>query len=201
MVSVALLATVVSVAVVSQTVTPHDLNVTFVNEHPTEIFQVLWMGPGDPNHVGNIEPAGGVLHIIALEGYSYLIRSPSTFDRHVKTSVECSGATPQHWCAGHAGHTFFLVGVPENGVRVDCRLKGRAEEVIHIEVRPDWAPSGAARFLQLVRERFFDGMAITHAIPQHLAHFGIGTTQEARQRWESATIPDVRTRVPQRCFS
>ena len=42
-----------------------------------------------------------------------------------------------------------------------------------LQIHSDWAPLGAARFRELVEDRFFDGASFFRVIPRFMAQFGI----------------------------
>lgn len=83
-------------------------------------------------------------------------------------------------------NNFFLLS-PEtddsHSVHVICSLK--RGDAIRIDVFPEWSPRGAARFLELVRRGFFDGVALTRVVPRFLTQFGVGTTPEDRALYSS----------------
>jgi cyclophilin family peptidyl-prolyl cis-trans isomerase len=87
---------------------------------------------------------------------------------------------------------------PDNFVHVHCHVTSKAlsaydherAHLIEIEVHPDWAPNGAKRFLDLVRDRYFDGSALFRAIPNFLVQFGIAKEESKRQKWLDKTIED-----------
>jgi len=57
-------------------------------------------------------------------------------------------------------------------------------------VRPSWAPLGASRFLQLVRTKYFDGMAIHRVVPNFLTQFGIGKDVKQRYHFSELNFSD-----------
>jgi peptidyl-prolyl cis-trans isomerase A (cyclophilin A) len=59
-----------------------------------------------------------------------------------------------------------------------------------VHVRRAWAPHGADRFYNLVRNGFFDGERIFRVVPHFVVQFGISGYPEVSSAWESATIPD-----------
>lgn len=58
-----------------------------------------------------------------------------------------------------------------------------------IEVRKDWAPQGAKRFLDLVADNFFTNIALYRCVKDFLVQFGI-TDNPAKKHWHHKTIPD-----------
>eukprot|EP01051_Picozoa_sp_SAG22_P013862 SAG22_NODE_1609_length_4004_cov_7.732650_2_plen_350_part_00 len=59
-----------------------------------------------------------------------------------------------------------------------------------IEVHPDWAPLGAARFLELVDTRFFDGAAFFRVIGGFMAQFGLAADPAVTARWRGRPLRD-----------
>jgi len=73
--------------------------------------------------------------------------------------------------------------VPEGPVAYTVRLD-TTEGLIDIIVRPDWAPHGARRFLQLAQAGDLDGLSFYRSVKGCLAQFGL----PARRRWPP--LPD-----------
>ncbi|MGD0438878.1 MAG: peptidylprolyl isomerase [Bryobacteraceae bacterium] len=59
-----------------------------------------------------------------------------------------------------------------------------------IEVHRDWAPLGADRFYNLVRQGFFTDLAFFRAIPNFMAQFGISGNPKIAAAWQHANIKD-----------
>jgi peptidyl-prolyl cis-trans isomerase A (cyclophilin A) len=59
-----------------------------------------------------------------------------------------------------------------------------------VEVTRAWAPLGADRFYNLVKNHFFDGAAFFRVLPGFVAQFGLSATPEISRAWASATIKD-----------
>ena len=64
-----------------------------------------------------------------------------------------------------------------------------------VEVRRDWAPRGAGRFLELVRSGFFDDSRFFRVRAKYIAQFGIAGDPAVTRKWEGKEFPDdpVRT--------
>ena len=60
---------------------------------------------------------------------------------------------------------------------------------IVIAVYPDWAPLGAARFIELVKDNFYTDIALYRSVPKFLTQFGISDKQE-KKHWHHSNIPD-----------
>jgi len=59
-----------------------------------------------------------------------------------------------------------------------------------IEVHRDWAPIGADRFYNLVRNGYYDDTRFFRVIDGFMAQIGINGTPSVQQLWRSATIKD-----------
>lgn len=71
------------------------------------------------------------------------------------------------------------------GVRLETS-KGHVE----IEVRRDWAPRGAQRFLNLVRNGYYDDNRFFRIAPGRWVQFGINGDPAIAQAWRTQTFPD-----------
>ena len=60
---------------------------------------------------------------------------------------------------------------------------------IAIAVYTDWAPLGANRFLDLVKDNFYTDIALYRSVPKFLTQFGISDKQE-KKHWHRKTILD-----------
>jgi peptidyl-prolyl cis-trans isomerase A (cyclophilin A) len=63
-----------------------------------------------------------------------------------------------------------------------------------VRVHRAWAPHGADRFYELVRNHFYDGAKIFRVVPGFVVQFGISAYPQVSQAWVNATIPDDRVR-------
>ncbi|MFZ3350689.1 MAG: peptidylprolyl isomerase [Xanthobacteraceae bacterium] len=61
-----------------------------------------------------------------------------------------------------------------------------------LEVHRDWAPHGADRFYNLVKNSFYDGSRFFRVISGFMVQFGINGDPSIAARWEDANIPDDR---------
>jgi peptidyl-prolyl cis-trans isomerase A (cyclophilin A) len=59
-----------------------------------------------------------------------------------------------------------------------------------VEVTRAWAPLGADRFYNLVKNHFYDGAAFFRVLPGFVAQFGLSARPEISRVWASATIKD-----------
>ena len=65
---------------------------------------------------------------------------------------------------------------------------GDASFIMNVE--PQWAPIGAARFKELVQSKFFDGCRFFRVIPGFMAQIGISGDPALSAEWRSKTIND-----------
>jgi peptidyl-prolyl cis-trans isomerase A (cyclophilin A) len=59
-----------------------------------------------------------------------------------------------------------------------------------VDVRRDWAPNGADRFYNLVKNGFFDNARFFRVISNFMVQFGIHGDPSISARWRTATIKD-----------
>ena len=59
-----------------------------------------------------------------------------------------------------------------------------------IEVHADWAPRGADRFYNLVKNGYYDGCRFFRVVPGFVVQFGINGDPVIQRNWTNATIPD-----------
>jgi len=59
-----------------------------------------------------------------------------------------------------------------------------------VTVHKDWAPKGADRFYNLVKNGYFDGIRFFRVIPNFMAQFGIHGTPAVSAAWQGARITD-----------
>ena len=62
--------------------------------------------------------------------------------------------------------------------------------VFVVEVTRDWAPNGADRFYNLVKNGFYDNVRFFRVISGFMVQFGINGDPQVSGRWRGANIPD-----------
>jgi len=62
--------------------------------------------------------------------------------------------------------------------------------VFVVQVRRDWAPNGADRFYNLVKNGFFDNARFFRVISGFMVQFGINGDPQLSARWREARITD-----------
>jgi peptidyl-prolyl cis-trans isomerase A (cyclophilin A) len=65
-----------------------------------------------------------------------------------------------------------------------------------VEVTADWAPNGADRFYNLVKNGYFDGCRFFRVVPGFMVQFGINGDPAIQRNWEHATITDEKVKQP-----
>jgi peptidyl-prolyl cis-trans isomerase A (cyclophilin A) len=59
-----------------------------------------------------------------------------------------------------------------------------------VEVHRDWAPIGADRFYNLVKNGFFTNAAYFRVIPGFMAQFGLSANPAVNKAWQNANLKD-----------
>ncbi len=62
--------------------------------------------------------------------------------------------------------------------------------MLELEVHTDWAPTGADRFYNLVKNGYYDGCRFFRVVPGFVVQFGINGDPAIQRNWENANIPD-----------
>lgn len=73
--------------------------------------------------------------------------------------------------------------------KYQVRLETTKGDVV-IEVYPEWAPLGAARFRELVSIGFYNDCAFFRVLPGFMAQFGMNGNPEIHNRWAENRIKD-----------
>ena len=71
-----------------------------------------------------------------------------------------------------------------------CSLPRGQSASFEVEVHPDWAPNGAARFKELLEADFYTGTSFFRVVKNFIVQFGIHPRPEVSARWTNRTIPD-----------
>ena len=64
------------------------------------------------------------------------------------------------------------------------------EGAFTVRVERAWAPQGADRFYQLVRNGFYDGVHFNRVVSGYIAQFGLSGDPAVTSLWKGVTIPD-----------
>ncbi|HKB11473.1 MAG TPA: peptidylprolyl isomerase, partial [Vicinamibacterales bacterium] len=59
-----------------------------------------------------------------------------------------------------------------------------------VTVHRDWAPKGADRFYNLVKNGFFDDARFFRVVPNFMVQFGINGDPSIQSNWQNANITD-----------
>ena len=88
-------------------------------------------------------------------------------------------------CAGVSATEPFVV-------TFDVTLATGKKDSFDLEVQPDWAPLGAARFKELVDEEFFTSVRFFRVILGFMAQFGIHGKPEISSTWRDRKLTGAR---------
>ncbi|MFN7935754.1 MAG: peptidylprolyl isomerase [Bryobacteraceae bacterium] len=67
-----------------------------------------------------------------------------------------------------------------------------------VEVHPEWAPIGAARFKELVEDKFFDGAGFFRVVPNFIVQFGLAADPAKTKKWDTRISDDPVIRTNKR---
>lgn len=67
-----------------------------------------------------------------------------------------------------------------------------------VEVHPEWAPIGAARFRELVEDKFFDGAGFFRVVPNFIVQFGLAADPAKTKKWDNRISDDPVIRTNKR---
>lgn len=92
-------------------------------------------------------------------------------------------------------------GKPSEALKNPAALKEKApakykaefvttEGTFVVEVTREWAPNGADRFYNLVKNGFYDGTKFFRVLTGFMAQFGIHGDPAIAAKWQTANIPD-----------
>ena len=100
----------------------------------------------------------------------------------------------RHWVEIRADQDLEVLLAHETEIVVRCTTtaSGFREngQSLDIRVIPWWSPRGASRFLELVRDHYYDGCALNRVVPAFLTQFGIAADTEKRRHWRDRSIAD-----------
>jgi len=74
-------------------------------------------------------------------------------------------------------------------------LDGGSAGTIKIQMKPEWAPRGVARFEELVSNGFYENCRFFRVLPGFIAQFGINGEPDVMSKWRSSSIPDDPVKV------
>jgi cyclophilin family peptidyl-prolyl cis-trans isomerase len=165
-----------------------EMTAFFVNEHPYDEIELFWIDPeldeDDPERFrfeATLAPRGGTHETNTFEGHEFF--------------YEWNGEEnyiPADRPNANNEQLIVLSGNDE-GIRVRCDItvnSGTEVASFDILVQSYWAPRGAVRFLELVRQGYYDGVVFNRVVPKFLIQFGIGKDYETRTNVQDIAIWD-----------
>jgi len=167
---------------------PQAIQVMFVNQTPNEVIDLYWVDPrypADTNDrnklVARIAPRGGWEATQTFVGHEF------AYELYGKVHY-VNPRMPNNY-----GEEFIVLSGDKEDYRVRCEVSVNSKsytDFFEISVRPYWSPRGASRFLELVREKYYDGVAINRVLPNYIAQFGIAKDYEVRSKQQEIKILD-----------
>jgi peptidyl-prolyl cis-trans isomerase A (cyclophilin A) len=125
------------------------------------------------------------------------IPSPKFVKKDAKSAIAVPPPPPPA-AAAAASAVVSSLSAAEKGIFVrfdidlvhDTATEQPTSTFFIVEIKPEWAPLGAQRFLQLVESKFFDNCRFFRALPNFMAQFGIAADPKATAYWRKKNIPD-----------
>lgn len=164
------------------------LKVLFVNQFPDKTIELFWENHAFPDDhpdrrrlEARIPPRGGWHSSDTYVGheFSYILDGKRHF------------VSPPP--GNFHGEQFLMTAGDHEGFRVRCEITVNSQQYmdyLDILVKPYWAPRAASRFLELVREKYYDGVAFNRVVPNFLTQFGIAKDYFVRTKERELTIWD-----------
>jgi len=169
--------------------TDESLYVVFVNESPDTPIDLYFendvdLPDDDPERrtlEGSISPRGGFHASGSFVGheFSYVVGGERQY------------ILPPDGNAN--GEQFIILADEDDVFRVRCEVSvysQKSTETFDIIVKPHWAPRGASRFLELVRGKYYDGVALNRVVPNLITRFGIAKDFDVRSAGKRTFIWD-----------
>lgn len=160
----------------------------FVNQFPDKAIDLFWenhkFDPGHPDRrrlEATIPPRGGWHKASTFVGHEF------SYDIDGKRHFVNPPPGNRH------GEQFLILGGNSPGFRVRCECTVNSQQYmdyLDILVKPYWAPRAASRFLELVRNGYYDGVAFNRVVPKFLTQFGIAKDYFTRTKERELTIWD-----------
>jgi len=102
------------------------------------------------------------------------------------TTSKTGAAAPARASAALLNPAALKAKAPDNFKVLFTTTKGD----FTVEVHRDWAPLGADRFYNLVKNGFFTNSAFFRVVPGFIVQFGLGPNPAVNKVWEMAAIKD-----------
>jgi len=168
--------------------TAESLETIFVNQFPDTPIDLSWEnhngGPVKRKFEARIPPRGGWHASSTFLGHEFSYEVGE--ERHYFSPPEGNA---------HGQQFVILAGEQgkKDGFRVQCEVSvysQKSTETFDIIVMPYWAPRAATRFLELVRHKYYDGVAFNRVVPKFMTRFGIAKDFDMRTMEKENVILD-----------
>ena len=193
------------------------LRVIFVNQSPDKAVELFWENhklakdhPDRRRLEATIPPRGGWHKSETFLGHgtylSYNVtiicnvvrnKIDDTTSPHLFTEFSYDVEGQRHYVTPPPGNVhseqFLMLAGSTDGYRVRCEVSVNSQQYmdyLDILVKPYWAPRAASRFLELVRNGYYDGVAFNRVVPNFLTQFGIAKDFLTRTRERELTLWD-----------
>lgn len=148
--------------------------VSFLNFSPNSI-KLYWVDEDDQD-----------VFVESIEAYH-----EASTDTHVGHTFAFFYGDERETVSISEDQTVHIVGLDpdeeDESIPVDCTT---TEGTLHITVKPEWSPRGAARFLELINMDYFEGCALNRCVKNFLTQFGISKDFDYRTAYRQANILD-----------
>src|SRR5690242_1689048 len=132
------------------------------------------------------------LLILAIAGSALLAQTPPP----AKSAPKTAAPADTKKAAAPATKTGAPAAPRPNPLLNPAGLRAKAPEMFRakfvttkgdfvVEVHRDWAPLGADRFYNLVRNRFFTNAAFFRVVPNFIVQFGLSADPAVNKAWEN----------------
>ena len=127
-----------------------------------------------------------LLFTIAISAAALLAQAPATKTGAAPKATQKTGATKTAGPNPLLNPASLTRRAPDN---YKVKFATTAGDFT-VEVHRDWAPLGADRFYNLVRNKFFTGETFFRVVPNFIVQFGLNGDPKVNHAWENAKIKD-----------
>src|SRR5215470_4108731 len=118
-----------------------------------------------------------------------MTRGPFVFAVAALATLAAAGVTAGQGGAARTAKLKNPVGLTEQAPAMFKVNFDTSAGAFVVEVHRDWAPNGADRFYNLVKNGYYDGVRFFRVIPNFMVQFGINGDPALNTVWQAARIP------------